>query len=553
MGWLSATMGRRTPRAWAVLAVFGAIAAATVLLIGVQAAFASHPEVSLAGSNFEIDTDANLKVDDPAPSLDWANVTENRKADSPSGNSDESFGQGTKEDTAVPSVVDGSIPPNKSDLKFFGIYQEGSTSNGFLNLYWSRVQDPSGTTNMDFEFNQSNTPSANGVTPVRTAGDLLIIYDLSNGGTKPTLSLREWTGSKWGPATDLTGSNKATGSINISPIPAAEAEGLGSQSARTFGEAQINLSAIFTDPTVCKSFGSAYLKSRSSDSFTAALKDFVPPAAINVSNCGSVEITKTDDDSPASPLAGAVFEAYKDNAPVGGTRGNEDTATGKKCTTDADGKCTISNLLAGEYWIVETTTPAGHDTAADKHVTITADTKATLTFVDPRQQGAIAITKTAKHKDLQAGSPNLVAGFTLKDKDGNQVGQEIFTNASGKACVGNLQFGDYELSETTVPNGYEGDASVKSVKVDNKASCDGNGGTTSTAGEGPVSFVNTPLTNLTVSVDSQIDGGTASTISCKDASNNTKASGSTAANGDGSATASNLEPGTYTCTVVVDP
>jgi hypothetical protein len=29
-----------------------------------------------------------------------------------------------------------------------------------------------------------------------------------------------------------------------------------------FGEAQINLSAIFTDPTICKSFGSAYLKSR---------------------------------------------------------------------------------------------------------------------------------------------------------------------------------------------------------------------------------------------------------------------------------------------------
>ncbi len=24
-----------------------------------------------------------------------------------------------------PGVVDGSIPPNKSDLKFFGVYQEG--------------------------------------------------------------------------------------------------------------------------------------------------------------------------------------------------------------------------------------------------------------------------------------------------------------------------------------------------------------------------------------------------------------------------------------------
>jgi hypothetical protein len=67
-----------------------------------------------------------------------------------------------------------------------------------------------------------------------------------------------------------------------------------------------------------------------------------------------------------------------------------------------------------------------------------------------------------------------------------------------------------------------------------------------------VSFHNTPLTDLTVAVDSQVNGGTASTISCVQGST-TVASGSTGANGDGSASATNLEPGTYTCTVVVDP
>jgi uncharacterized surface anchored protein len=291
-------------------------------------AAASHPEVSLPGSNFEIDTDANLKVDDPAPSIDWAGVTEIRKQDTTSGPTDESFGQGTKEDTAVPTVVDGSIPPNKSDLKFFGLYQEGGSTSGFLNLYWSRVQEPQGTTNMDFEFNQKRAAAGqgNGVTPPRTAGDLLIIYDLAQGGTRPVLSIREWTGSAWGPATNLSDSGDAAGSINTSPIPAAEGDGLGAHSARTFGEAQLDLSAIF-DPNVCESFGSAYLKSRSSDSFTAALKDFVPPQAITLSNCGSVKITKTDDASPGNPLAGAEFTLYKDNAPTGGTRGAEDTIT----------------------------------------------------------------------------------------------------------------------------------------------------------------------------------------------------------------------------------
>src|SRR5215218_547049 len=183
MGWFSAVIGRSTPTAWAILAIVGALATATVLLVGMQAAQASHPEVSLAGSNFEIDTNANLKRDDPAPSIDWASVTETRKADKASGSGDDSFGEGTKEDDAVPTVVSGSIPPNKSDLLNFGVYLEENANGTFLNLFWHRVQEPSGTTNMDFEFNQSKTLSGNGVTPVRTSGDLLIQYDLAQGGT----------------------------------------------------------------------------------------------------------------------------------------------------------------------------------------------------------------------------------------------------------------------------------------------------------------------------------------------------------------------------------
>src|SRR5215216_4761880 len=149
--------GGRSERVKRILSVLvGAITMATVLLVGMQAAQASHPEVSLAGSNFEIDTNANLKRDDPAPSIDWASVTETRKADKASGSGDDSFGEGTKEDTAVPTVVSGSIPPNKSDLLNFGVYLESQNDGDrFLNLFWHRVQEPQGTTNMDFEFNQS--------------------------------------------------------------------------------------------------------------------------------------------------------------------------------------------------------------------------------------------------------------------------------------------------------------------------------------------------------------------------------------------------------------
>jgi len=84
--------------------------------------------------------------------------------------------------------------------------------------------------------------------------------------------------------------------------------------------------------------------------------------------------------------------------------------------------------------------------------------------------------------------------------------------------------------------------------VDNVATCAGSPYVGETA-----TFHNTPLTNLAVSVDSQINGGTASTIVCTGPGGGTVASGSTGANGDGSATASNLRPGTYTCTIVIDP
>jgi hypothetical protein len=65
----------------------GVIAA---LVVGWQmVAFAA-----LSGSNFEIDPDANLKLDGAPPLIDWGIVTEIRKADTTSGPTDESFGQG---------------------------------------------------------------------------------------------------------------------------------------------------------------------------------------------------------------------------------------------------------------------------------------------------------------------------------------------------------------------------------------------------------------------------------------------------------------------------
>jgi hypothetical protein len=537
-----------------------ALAAVTAIVIGIglPAALASHPEVSLTGSNFEIDTDANLKVDDAAPSIDWVGTAETRQADQPTGALDDSFGQGTKEDTAVPTVVDGSIPPNKSDLLNFGVYLETNANGRFLNLFWHRVQEPSGTTNMDFEFNKSSTTSGNGVTPVRSSGDLLIQYDLSQGGTNPQLFVSRWvtSGPKsqceaanatpcWGTRDNLTAAGDAAGSINTSTIPAADSDGLGNISPRTFGEAQLDFDALAGGGgTTCTSFGSAYLKSRSSDSFTAALKDFIAPTPTNITNCGTVNIHKQDD--AGTPLAGATFTLYSDNAPVDGAapHGVEDTATSLTCTTAATtGNCSITSVPFGDYWAVETTTPAGHDTAADQSFSLTTSTPnltISLTFVDQRQRGAIKVTKLVKVPDSENDQP--MAGVSITVNGVTKV-----TDANGQVCFDGLLFASYTVTET-VPTGYHaGTGQGGSVTVNNAASCSD----TTYVGE-THTIHNIPLTDLTVSVSPQVAGATKSKITCTDQAP-TPADGTPNAFDDTSETVVGLEPGTYTCTVVIDP
>jgi len=147
------------------------------------------------------------------------------------------------------------------------------------------------------------------------------------------------------------------------------------------------------------------------------------------------------------------------------------------------------------------------------------------------------VTKTRKHAaDGTGDHPQAGVSFTV----GGVTKQ---TDSNGVACFDGLLFGTYTVHET-VPAGYHVDANDKQVTVDNTATCSGS----PYVGE-TVSFHNTPLTDITVSVNSQVDGGTASTVTCTPAG----PSGSSGANGDFSGTTTDLEPGTYTCTIVVDP
>ena len=166
------TVRRELKRRRSTIALWMTIGSMTIGLVLVLPAVASHPEASLPGSNFEIDVDANLKVDDPPPSIDWAiGQRGTRRTTWRRVQNDDSYAGGAKEDDTCPGTTTGSIPNNKSDLLTFGAYVEPEADGpGFLHLFWTRVQEPNGTTLMDFELNKSSTDCGNGVNPVRTVG-----------------------------------------------------------------------------------------------------------------------------------------------------------------------------------------------------------------------------------------------------------------------------------------------------------------------------------------------------------------------------------------------
>src|SRR4029450_4651748 len=92
---------------------------------------------------------------------------------------------------------------------------------------------------------------------------------------------------------DLSAAGFADGAINAvtvtDPIPDPDV----SLPLATFGEAAIDLTAAGVAPSdVCVNFGSAYLKSRSSNAFNAETKDFIAPQTISINNCAQVIIRK---------------------------------------------------------------------------------------------------------------------------------------------------------------------------------------------------------------------------------------------------------------------
>jgi Prealbumin-like fold domain len=576
---------------WARLRVgrllVAAVAVASVVLIGAPTASAVTGPVGTA-AGFE-DDDGNLAPDPLGLNFDWNSFapttwtggapnrtstkvfsgwTFNGLEDAQATGTDSGFAGGTKQDDECPSVITQKAT-NKDDLKrVYFANTTGANGHVYLMLAWVRIPQntTSSSAHVAFEFNQGTTAcggSSDGLVHRTTAngGDMLIVYDFEGGAATPTIKLERWVASGacevssdsppcWGVATTLpagTAEAKVNTGVTVQDgIAPSPPESLGDSE---FGEAGIDLTnaGVFSQNT-CLAFGKGYAVSRSSgNSAQAQMKDLVGPGNLNIQNCGTVIIRKQTDPSPdptdttfsytttggLSPSTFGLKDGQKQDY-------GANVFAGSYSVTESDPApdFSLSNLDCSASSITHGTTITTNTATRTVSFNLKALDTVDCTYTNTLHTGAIKITKTSiKDNSTLAG-----AKFDVRKASDNSLVAQVTTGDDGTACVDNLRFGDYMVTETDAPTGYEiDDSTAHTVTVDNDATC-GSGN------EETISFSDTPLSRITVSFESLAPGNpTSATVQCTgDASESPLPEGTPKV-------LDNLAPGTYSCTVVVDP
>ncbi len=296
---------------------------------------------------------------------------------------------------------------------------------------------------------------------------------------------------------------------------------------------------------------------------------------------GTIEILKQDEGG--NPLTGACFTVSPNT--TGGTaqfvvcdRTTTSSQTGNFANdgNTSPGVICLTNMIFGSYNVSETTVPPGYAGGPDQTATVNSTASCgngtVLTFVN--KLGTILITKvSSKTGNPPVGgacfdiSPNPKPGgsgtFTVCDQFTGTSTTGNFANdtdtAKGSICVTgvllNASGASYTLHESTVPANYKG-AADQTVSVTTAS--------TNCSGDTANQFVNTPLSQIEVKFFN-LTGETSSQITCQDASNSVIAPQSENGSADSTPptfddtdelygnTTSTLVPGTYTCTVNIDP
>jgi hypothetical protein len=235
------------------------------------------------------------------------------------GNTDQDIFQSTGDKyNDNPTTWDWAIgkPPAKNDINHALLHQ-ALDSNGHAWIIVAGDQGSSqGDRYIDFELLQkpvaktcatpactSGNFSSTGPDAGRTVGDLLLTVQLSNGGAAAQFFLYRWQASAASPiGFDYIAEPTTAGTVFIAAntggavaVPFA-AFGSNSYPLNTFAEAAVDLNALLANFgfNPCIGIKTLFIKTKTSNSPSAQLKDFINPIALEFGSAPSSTITAAD-------------------------------------------------------------------------------------------------------------------------------------------------------------------------------------------------------------------------------------------------------------------
>ena len=282
----------------------GILAGLTLLIVAPAFAVSLPPTSSpLPGNTFQA-ADGDQVA--PAGLTDWApENAAGRVLHAPDPNAqDSAFTGGSNEDEPGEwdlTTEDGGVTPAKVNIRdAWGTLQQPSNRT-FLNLAFAR-ESAEGTAFLTFELNRDARLWHNGRAriPCRTTGDLLVSYE-PHGNTVDVV-VHRWVTTRSDPdsgcaaagrledASGLTPNVDVQGAVNAAAIVNALPGAYGASiPAGRFGETGLDLAATLAEGfnDRCFAFTSVWMHSRSSDSESANMQDYIAPERLDARRCAA--------------------------------------------------------------------------------------------------------------------------------------------------------------------------------------------------------------------------------------------------------------------------
>ncbi|UCG50815.1 MAG: T9SS type A sorting domain-containing protein [Candidatus Latescibacterota bacterium] len=194
--------------------------------------------------------------------------------------------------------------PNLYAWKGGSVPQKDDIQNGFIHLtedesgnLWVTVggdrRSVSGTSYIDFEFlqntltkNPDGSFTSDGPHGGRTIGDVVLTITLTNGGAQAVFSAQRWESDGAGGYTYVVvpfpaGSAYVAANVDSIVTTTYDAFGNGHYEINQFGEAMANLNTLLPEFGECFAIATVFVRTKSSASASADLKDFIEPFQLN--------------------------------------------------------------------------------------------------------------------------------------------------------------------------------------------------------------------------------------------------------------------------------